>query len=148
MTKRLLNVVFGLVILAFAFGCGEGEKKTSAPKPLPQVSVQFGWLFDAHHLGFLLAKQRGYYEQEGVSVTLAPGGLDASPTKAVATGTAQIGQISGPEQLIGAGRDGLPIVGIAAFHRKSPHALISLAKKPIRQPGDLRGADRGYQDRS
>jgi ABC-type nitrate/sulfonate/bicarbonate transport system substrate-binding protein len=101
--------------------------------------VQFGWLFDAHHLGFLVAQQKGFYDQEGVSVTLLPGGLDSSPTRSVATGAAQIGQISGPEQLISASKEGLPIVGIAAFHRSSPHALISLARKPIRKPADLRG---------
>ena len=108
----------------------------------PQMSrlvVQFGWLVDAHHLGFLLAKEKGYFADSGLDVTLLPGVLDDSPVRALSTGAAEICQLSGAEQLLSAAQEGLPIVAIAAVHRHSPHALISLSSNPIPDVDGLRG---------
>lgn len=114
-------------------------RENAQPVDEKPLVVQFGWLFDAHHLGFLWAQQRGYYSSCAKSVELLPGGLDSSPAKAVLTGAATIGQFSGPEQLLTSRAEGLPLVAVAAFHRKSPHALISLERSPVRKAQDLEG---------
>src|SRR5260221_11798786 len=89
------------------------------------VRVQFGWVPDAHHAGFWVAMEKGFYKDEGLAVELRPGGIGSSPISAVVSGAAEVGQISGVEQLISARAEGLPVRAIGAFHRTSPHALIS-----------------------
>ena len=77
--------------------------------------------------------------EEGLDVQLLPGGLDSSPLKAVVSNVADIGQAGGLEQLITAISEGLPVYAIAAFHRETPQALISLSRNPIRKPSDFAG---------
>ena len=132
---------FLLILLLIVVGTScrnRGEQTVREATPVP-VRVQFGWLFDAHHLGFLVAQERGYYTEEGLVVTLLPGSTETSVVKSLVTNAADVGQISGPEQLAAAAQQNLPIEAIAAFHRKSPHALISLDRSPIRTPADVRG---------
>ncbi len=129
------SLVTALLVVSWLPAC-----RNRAPQPQDQpLVVQFGWLFDAHHLGFLWAEHRGYYAACGSSVQLLPGGLDSSPAKAVLSGVAEIGQFSGPEQLLTSRAERLPLVAVAAFHRKSPHALISLERSPVRAARDLVG---------
>lgn len=128
------NLVLAAIIIA-TVGC---DKRTPQEAQQP-LKVQFGWLFDAHHLGFLWAQHQGYYSQCASSVELIPGGTESSPAKSVLTRAADLGQFSGPEQLLSSRAEGLPLVAVAAFHRSSPHALISLDRNPIRSASDLQG---------
>lgn len=128
-----------LACMAVAAGCTERTRDATASSPARRIRVQFGWTLDAHHVGFILANRLGYYTREGLNVTLIPGGLDSSPVRSLVSGGAEIAQVSGAEQVLAARAEELPIQAIAAFHRTSPHALISLAERPIRSPDQLRG---------
>lgn len=131
-------VALTLVLVGLATSCRK-DSGVGNVKNLKAVRVQFGWLPDSHHAGFWIAKDKGYYEAEGLSVELTPGGLDSSPLKSVVSGAADIGQAGGIEQLVSARAEGLPVRAIAAFHRVSPQALISLDRSPVRAASDLRG---------
>lgn len=126
-----IALTFGIVLLTCL-----GQQAQAAPD---RLRVQFGWLLDVHHAGFLLAKDLGYYADTNTEVFFLPGGLDSNPVKAVATGAAEIGQAGGLEQLVSAWAEGIPITAFASFHRSTPHALVSLDRQPIRVPADLRG---------
>jgi NitT/TauT family transport system substrate-binding protein len=117
-------------------GCPD---RSQTPTQKATVRVQFGWLPDSHHAGFWMAKAKGFYDEERLSVDLTPGGLDSSPLKAVVSGAAEIGQAGGLEQMVSARSEGLPVKALAAFQRTSPYALISLDRTPVRSASDLRG---------
>ncbi|MES2443932.1 MAG: ABC transporter substrate-binding protein [Pseudomonadota bacterium] len=104
-----------------------------------KVRVQFGWLFDAHHSGFILASEQGLYRDVGLQPSLQPGGTDTNAVKTVVSSGAEIGQAGGIEQIITALSQNLPIRSLAAIHQKTPHALISTSRNPVRQPSDLKG---------
>ena len=128
-----------IVLVAAALVAIISSVSRREPEGRRTLTVQFGWLPDAHHSGFWVALDKGFYREEGLDVRLLPGGLDSSPIKAVVSGVADIGQAGGLEQLITARCEGLPIRAFAAFHRDTPHALISLERKPIRSARDLPG---------
>ncbi len=106
---------------------------------LRRVTVQWGWIPDGHHAGFYVALEKGFYKTRGLEVSFLPGGLDSNPIKSVVSGSADIGQAGGIEQLISARAQGLPVLAFAAIHRDTPHALISLERNPIRSVKDLPG---------
>jgi len=89
-------------------------------------------------VGFWYAREKGYYLAEGLDVDLLPGGVDSSPTRAVATRSSEFGQVSGLEQLLAAVENGLQVTLIAAIHRQSPHAIVSLGARIVK-PEDLIG---------
>lgn len=142
MTSRrsLITVVVAIVLLSgILFWVNTYIPRDREPSPLVDVTVQFGWLQDVHHSGFWIAKTKGYYRDVGLSVKLLSGGLGSSPIKSVVSGAALIGQAGGIEQIVAARSEGLPITAIAAFHRHTPHALISLDRNPVRSANDLTG---------
>jgi len=139
--KRKVSVtkIFFLIILLFCsmvlFSCTQEKQSKYAEK----VTVRFGWIVDAHQAGFWVAKEKGFYREEGLDVNLQPGGIDVTPIQLVVSGDATFGQVGGIEQVISARSEGIPIKIIAALHQISPHALVSLEKTKIREPKDIEG---------
>lgn len=134
---------FGLCILVLGLlSCSDSaEQQSERQTPdVASVTVQFGWLFDAHHLGFIVARDKGIYRSKGVDVVLLPGGLDASPLRTLASGGADVAQVSGAEQLLSSLSESLPVFALAAFHQSSPHALISLQQRPVTSASDVEDA--------
>jgi len=145
--KSILKVFVALLLIPFLLNISCGKNGQQEGKDFPKnkteeknvkCHIQMGWIPDAHQVGFWVALEKGIYMTEGLDLEIFPGGLDTSPSRAVATGAAEFGQISGVEQLITARESGLPIQLIAAIHQESPHALISL-NAAIKVPNDVKG---------
>ena len=137
--KMLARDIVALVLtMLIAWGCTQSDSP-KAPK-LQTLTFQLHWIPDTHQLGFWTALDKGFYRQNGLNVTIHPGGLDANPLRDVVSGSADVGQVGGIEQVCTAVSEGLPIKAIASIHRETPHALISLSTKPIRKPADFAGA--------
>lgn len=132
-------VVVLVVVAAFASVVLLHRRPPSPPRQAERFTLQFGWIPDAHQSGFWVALDKGYYSAVGLDVSLLPGGLDASPVKAIVSGTAQMGQAGGLEQVVTAVSEGLPVKAVAAIQRDTPHALISLSRAPIRKASDMEG---------
>ncbi len=133
---------FIFVLISFVlYSCNNNPNVSEKIKDNHKIKTckfQLGWIPDAHQTGFWVAKAKGFYKELGLNIIIIPGGMDASPSRSVATGVADFGQISGVEQLLTAREEQLPLELIAAIHRKSPHAIISLASK-IKTPANLKG---------
>lgn len=90
-----MNIIFRkkimtlLVIVSCVVGCSESVDENNA-KHLKEVTIaQFGHVF--LYLPLYVAEQKGFFEQEGVSVNLVSTGGDEKTFAAVASGTAQFG---------------------------------------------------------
>ncbi len=134
----------GFVVSAFL---GLGIHAVTVPLPAQAAdparaepfTLQLHWIPDSHQLGFWTALDKGFYRDNGLDITVRPGGLDANPIKDVLSGSADVGQVGGIEQVCAAVSEGLPVKALASIHRETPHALISLSTKPIRGPEDFAG---------
>jgi NitT/TauT family transport system substrate-binding protein len=131
--------IVSLCLLAVVQAVISCERKQAPSVNLKPLTVQWGWIPDAHHAGFYVALEKGYYRARGLDVTFLPAGLDSNPIKAVVSKSADIGQAGGVEQVISARAQGLPILAFAAIHRDTPQAVISLENNPIRSAKDLPG---------
>ena len=79
----LLAVSLCLLGWAGLAGCG----KKQAPSGLFPVTLQTDWYPQPEHGGFYDAKIRGFYKDEGLDVTILPGGPYVNSDQAVATGS-------------------------------------------------------------
>lgn len=133
----VLRLIVLLITSTFIFwltGCDKPSQNKTEP-----LTMKLHWIPDAHQAGFWVGLDKGFYSEEGIDLTILPGGLDANPIRDVVSGSVDIGQIGGVEQAIIAYSEGLPIKAIAAIHRRTPHALISLKGNPIISKKDLVG---------
>lgn len=128
------TIFISVISALFLFMVGCSERQASN-----KLTLKLHWIPDAHQLGFWVALDKGFYKQHGLKMTIYPGGMDANPIRDVINGSADIGQVGGVEQVVYAVNEGLPIKAIAAIHRRTPHALISLKSNPIRKASDLEG---------
>ena len=105
-TACLLPFVAGLLVSATA-----AEKKAAPFK----LTVQLDWVAEPEHGGFYQAAARGFFREEGLDVTLIPGGPGAHVMPSVATGKADIGQADSTNTLLQQA-EGLPVVQFAAVN--------------------------------
>jgi NitT/TauT family transport system substrate-binding protein len=104
-----------------------------------QVSLRLKWLHQAQFAGYYVAQAKGYYKEEGLEVTVNPGGPQIVAENLVASGADQFAQSGGMESLLTARDKGLPIVAIAAVFPKVPFVLIAKKESGITKLEDWTG---------
>lgn len=118
-------------------GCAAPAASTDGDEPTA-VSFQTSWIPMVQFGGSYLAEDSGYYEEEGLDVTILPGGPEVDGTALVAAGTVDIG-VSNADAVARANEAGADLVIIAAGFQKNPLALLSLASDPIADPEAMYG---------
>lgn len=145
-----MNRVLVLVVLAISLllaACSnsndtatssEATTDTATKKELTPVKLQLKWVPQAQFAGYYMAKDKGYFEDEGLDVTIVPGGPDIVPEQQVANGAADIG-VDWVASLLPHQEQGLPLVEIAQIYQKSGLLLVSKKEAGIKSPKDLAG---------
>jgi len=87
-------------------------------KKLTKVTLQLKWVTQAQFAGYYAAKAKGYYTQQGLDVSIKPGGPNIIPEQVVAGGQAQFG-IDWLSSLMTARDKGADLVNIAQVFTKS-----------------------------
>lgn len=140
--KVLLLLVFSLSIILAA--CGKDSEPTSSTPgesdsgELTSVKLQLKWVPQAQFAGYFVALENGYFKEEGLDVTIVPGGPDIVPEQQVANGAAEIG-IGWVASLLPHQEQGMPLVEIAQIYQKSGLLLVSKKDTGINSPEDLKG---------
>jgi NitT/TauT family transport system substrate-binding protein len=121
-----------LAALAFSAAAGAAERK-----PV-KLTVQLDWVAEPEHGGFYQAAAKGFFREEGLDVTLIPGGPGAHVMPSVATGKADIGQADSTNTLLQQS-EGLPVVQFAAVFQDDPSGILVHADSTVRRFEDLQG---------
>jgi NitT/TauT family transport system substrate-binding protein len=109
------------------------------------VRMQLGWLYGNGQVGEVVARHMGYFEEEKLNVVVQPGGPSIDGVAIVASGRAEVGQVSSSPSLMLAASQKIPIQCFAAGLQEHPFTFVSLPKKPIRTPKDMVGKKIGIQ---
>jgi NitT/TauT family transport system substrate-binding protein len=82
------------------------------------VTLQLKWVTQAQFAGYYVAQDQGFYEEEGLEVTIKPGGPDVAPAQVIAGGGADV-VIDWMPSALAAREKGLPLVNIAQPFKRS-----------------------------
>ncbi len=126
MKKLLLGAV-----TAFALG-------GAAAQAADDLTLQLKWVTQAQFAGYYAALDNGFYEEEGLNVTIKPGGPDVAPTQVLAGGGADV-VIDWMPSALAAREKGLPLVNIAQPFKRSGMMLTCRADSGIKTPADFPG---------
>ncbi len=55
-----------------------------------KVTLQLKWVTQAQFAGYYVAKDKGFYKEAGLDVTIKPGGPDIAPPQIIAGGGADV----------------------------------------------------------
>lgn len=100
------------------------------------VKLQLKWVTQAQFAGYYVAQAKGYYEAEGLNVTILPGGPDIAPTQVMAGGGADV-VVDWMPSALAAREKGLPLVNIAQPFASSGMMLTCMADTGIKEPKDF-----------
>ncbi len=100
------------------------------------VTLQLKWVTQAQFAGYYVAQTKGFYEEEGLNVTILPGGPDIAPTQVIAGGGADV-VVEWMPAALAAREKGLALVNIAQPFASSGLMLTCLAETGITSPADF-----------
>ncbi|PZQ95680.1 MAG: nitrate ABC transporter substrate-binding protein [Cereibacter sphaeroides] len=102
------------------------------------VTLQLKWVTQAQFAGYFVAKDKGFYEEENLNVTIKPGGPDVAPTQVVAGGGADV-VIDWMPSALAAREKGLPLVNIAQPFKSSGMMLTCMKDSGVTTPKEFPG---------
>ena len=100
------------------------------------VTLQLKWVTQAQFGGYYVAQAKGFYEEEGLNVTIKPGGPDIAPTQVIAGGGADV-IVEWMPAALAAREKGLALVNIAQPFASSGMMLTCLKETGITSPADF-----------
>lgn len=122
--KKLLT---GAMLALMAGGAAQAED---------DVTLQLKWVTQAQFAGYYVAQAKGFYEEEGLNVTILPGGPDVAPTQVIAGGGADV-VIDWMPSALAAREKGLALVNIAQPFKSSGMMLTCLKESGVASPADF-----------
>ncbi len=108
---------------------------------LTPVTLVLDWTPNTNHSGFYLAKENGFYKDNGLDVTIIEPGADGGLAQ-LAAGNAQF-VVSVAESLLPARAAGLKAVSVASIIQHNTSSLIVPKDRGITRPKDLEGKTYG-----
>ena len=100
------------------------------------VTLQLKWVTQGQFAGYYVAAAKGYYTDEGLDVTILPGGPDVAPTQVLAGGGADV-VVDWMPSALAAREKGLPLVNIAQPFKSSGMMLTCLKESGVATPADF-----------
>lgn len=102
------------------------------------VALQLQWVTQSQFAGYYVALDQGFYDEEGLNVTILPGGPDIAPPQVLAGGGADA-MLNWMPSALAARERGLPVVNIAQPFKTSGLMLTCWKDTGIETVEDFRG---------
>ncbi len=136
-TLAVITISTFFILMSFT-GCAKKETKVD------KISVRLMWIPNVGFSGDIIAKEKGFFKENGLEVAVHPGGFELDPIKLVASGSDDIG-ITGADQLILAKAKEIPLVAIGVLLQYSPVVFLSKKSSGIKTPQDFVGKKVGVK---
>ncbi|KQQ36468.1 nitrate ABC transporter substrate-binding protein [Rhizobium sp. Leaf306] len=107
-----------------------------------KLTLQLKWVAQGQFGGYFVAKDKGFYEEEGLDVTIKPGGPDIAPEQVIAGGGADV-IVDWMGGALVAREKGVPLTNIAQPFAKSGLELICPKDGPVKTEADFKGKTLG-----
>ena len=125
------------LMMAAAFAAGFGGM-AHADAHANDVTLQLQWVTQSQFAGYYVALDQGFYEEEGLNVTILSGGPDIAPPQVLAGGGADV-MLNWMPSALAAREKGLPVVNIAQPFKTSGLMLTCWKDTGIESVEDFRG---------
>lgn len=144
--EKSIFIILAIVLILTACGgnnsgdrsVGKGNNNENEGKQkLVDVQLVLNWSPNTNHTGLYVARDLGYYEEEGLNVDIILPGA-SGPNAIVGSGEVPFG-VSYQEGVTEARVQGVPIVSIAAVLQHNTSVFASPVSKNIKSPKDFEG---------
>jgi len=130
---RTINTLWPALALTLAAAGAQAQDK---------LTLQLKWVTQAQFAGYYVAKDKGFYKDVGLDVTIKAGGPDINPSQVIAGGGADV-IVDWMPSALATREKGVPIVNIAQVFRRSGMQLTCRKDSGITKPTDFKGKTLG-----
>ena len=130
--KKISKILILCLILVFVVSCGKSKSNQ-------KIKIVLDWVPNTNHTGLYVAKDLGYFKEEGLDVEIVQP-PEGSTTALIGAGGAEFG-ISFQDTLAKsfARENPVPVTAVAAILQHNTSGIISLKEKGIDSPKKLEG---------
>ena len=130
--KKISKILILCLILVLTVSCGKSKSNQ-------KIKIVLDWVPNTNHTGLYVAKDLGYFKEEGLDVEIVQP-PEGSTTALIGAGGAEFG-ISFQDTLAKsfAKESPVPVTAVAAILQHNTSGIISLKKKGIDSPKKLEG---------
>jgi NitT/TauT family transport system substrate-binding protein len=118
MMRRQLKPILWAALAAVAAGSG-----VASAQALDKFPFRLNWTIYGEHTGFFVARDKGFYKEEGLEVEIQEGSGSTTVSQLVANATAPVAYVDAATMMRGVGA-GMPIRSVAVMQQQSPMAFI------------------------
>jgi NitT/TauT family transport system substrate-binding protein len=122
-----------MIVAAAAFGLSFATAHAA-----DKVTIQLKWVAQAQFAGYFVAKDKGFYKDAGLDVTINPGGPDVAPPQVIAGGGADV-VVDWMPSALASREKGVALVNISQTFKHSGLELVCRKDTGIKKPEDLKG---------
>lgn len=126
-------VIFLLLSNLLIISCGKDSKEHLTP-----LSFRLKWIVYSSFASHFVALEKGFFKDEGLDLTINPGGPGIDPIRLVVAGEDDVG-LAGHEQILIAREQGIPVIAIGEDYVRSGVGFFSLKGSGIKEPKDFEG---------
>ena len=130
--KKISKILILCLILVLAVSCGKSKNNQ-------KIKIVLDWVPNTNHTGLYVAKDLGYFKEEGLDVEIVQP-PEGSTTALIGAGGAEFG-ISFQDTLAKSfsKENPVPVTAVAAILQHNTSGIISLKEKGIDSPKKLEG---------
>ncbi len=139
-----LFICFCLVILSACSSTTTDTSGEEGKKELKEVSIMLDWYPNAVHSFLYIAKEKGYFQDEGLKVDIQFPANPTDPINLAAAGKVTLGISYQPDVIIARANQGVKIKSVGAIVRSPLNRVIFLEDSKIQSPRDLEGKTVGF----
>ena len=129
--KTLASIAATLLALATGAACAQDK-----------LTLQLKWVTQAQFAGYYVAKDKGFYKEVGLDVTVKPGGPDINPSQVIAGGGADV-IVDWMPSALATREKGVPMVNISQVFQRSGMELTCRKDSGVKTPQDFKGRTLG-----
>jgi NitT/TauT family transport system substrate-binding protein len=105
---------------------------------LTDVHLTLEWVVQTEFAGYYVARAKGFYQEEGIDLTIQPGGPDVNPVQLLVAGDTDIAVNAFGNALV-ARESGADVISIGQVFERSAFRLVSFADAGIDTAEDFAG---------
>ena len=107
-----------------------------------KLTLQLKWVTQAQFAGYYVAKDKGFYKDAGLDVTVKAGGPDINPSQVIAGGGADV-IVDWMPSALATREKGVPLVNISQVFKRSGMMLTCRKDSGVKTPKDFAGRTLG-----
>lgn len=134
----LIGVILLLLVAAGVYFLFLKDSPENEEEGKDTVTLQLKWIEQAQFMGFLVARELGYYEDEGIDIEILPGGVGINPIDVLIAGDADVA-VAWTGNVLPAISQGEGLVNIGQGLQRSAMRLMALKESGIENPEDIEG---------